>query len=161
MLWKVSDWIRLSSRQTKPAEKLPICRGRAAITETTILVPYLEVQSPQLIWRSGILRFHLRVPDLQMSCRLRLNYVTRYQDSSCPVMTARRYAQFLVYFLSTFCMRDWSCDLVGGGQKLVWALNLKFWSLHEKCIFQCMDKILLWAFKSTLEIPRQLSYPYI
>ena len=41
----------------------------AAITESTILVPYLQVRSLQLIWRLGTRRFHLRVPNLQKSCR--------------------------------------------------------------------------------------------
>ena len=40
-----------------------------AITGTTILVPYPEVKSLQLIWRSGGRTFHLRVPDPQISCR--------------------------------------------------------------------------------------------
>ena len=39
------------------------------IAGTTILVPSHVVKSQQLIWRSGTRRFHLRVPDLQMSCR--------------------------------------------------------------------------------------------
>ena len=30
--------------------------------------PLIPVKSLQLIWRSGTRRFHLRVPDLQMSC---------------------------------------------------------------------------------------------
>ena len=40
-----------------------------AIIGTTILVCYLIAKSLQLIWKSGIPRFHLRVPDLRMSCR--------------------------------------------------------------------------------------------
>ena len=44
-----------------------------------------------------------------------------------PAMTARRYAQFLVNIF----MRDWFCDLLGWGQKLIWALNFKFSSLYE------------------------------
>ena len=51
-----------------------------AITGTTILVPYLEVKSLQLIWRSGTRRWNLRVPDLQMNCRL--DYMIGYQDSN-------------------------------------------------------------------------------
>ena len=40
------------------------------ITAAGILVySYHCVKSVQLIWRSGTRRFHLRVPDLQMSCR--------------------------------------------------------------------------------------------
>ena len=43
------------------------------ISGTTIMVRYFWVKSlRQLIWRSGTRRFHLRVPDLQMSCRLRM-----------------------------------------------------------------------------------------
>ena len=38
------------------------------ITGATILVPCHAVKSLQLIWRSGTRRWHLRVPDLQMSC---------------------------------------------------------------------------------------------
>ena len=38
------------------------------INRITRIVPYLKVKSLQLIWRSGTRRFHLRVPDLQMSC---------------------------------------------------------------------------------------------
>ena len=41
-----------------------------AITQTTILVPHLQVKSLQLIWRSGTRRWNLRAPDLQISCRL-------------------------------------------------------------------------------------------
>ena len=40
-----------------------------AIIRNTILVPYPWVKSLWHIWRSGNRRFHLRVPDLQMSCR--------------------------------------------------------------------------------------------
>ena len=40
-----------------------------AITGTTILVSYLYVKSLQLLWRLGTGRFHLRVPNLHMSCR--------------------------------------------------------------------------------------------
>ena len=46
-----------------------------------ILVPCPQVNSLQLIWRSGTRRWNLRVPDLQMSC----NDLTRmwgYQDGS-------------------------------------------------------------------------------
>ena len=39
-------------------------RKRADITVTTILVPYLQVKSLQLIWRSGTRRFHLGVPGI-------------------------------------------------------------------------------------------------
>ena len=38
----------------------------AAITGTAILVPYLEVKSLQLTWRSGICRRNQRVPELHM-----------------------------------------------------------------------------------------------
>ena len=44
--------------------------GHAAlvdITGTTKLIPFHSVKSLQLIWRSGTRRFHLRVPDRQMS----------------------------------------------------------------------------------------------
>ena len=41
----------------------------AANAGATILVPYHVVKSLQLIWKSGIRRFHLRVSDLQMSFR--------------------------------------------------------------------------------------------
>ena len=37
------------------------------ITGTTILMSYLQVNSLQLIWKSGTCRFHLHVPDVQMS----------------------------------------------------------------------------------------------
>ena len=42
----------------------------AVIIGTTAVVRYqkFEVKLLQLIWRSGTRRFHLRVPDLQMSC---------------------------------------------------------------------------------------------
>ena len=40
-----------------------------ANTGTTILGSIFYVKSLQLIWRSGIRRFYLRVPDLQMGCR--------------------------------------------------------------------------------------------
>ena len=59
-------WCQLSDQQ------LPFTIGDVALVAipwTTSLVPYLQVKSLQLIWRSGIRRFHLRVPDLQMSCR--------------------------------------------------------------------------------------------
>ena len=39
-----------------------------AIAGTTVLVPCHIVKSLLLIWRSGTRRFHLQVPDLQMSC---------------------------------------------------------------------------------------------
>ena len=42
--------------------------GQADIGGTTILVHCHIVKSLQLTWRSGTRRFHLRVPDLQMSC---------------------------------------------------------------------------------------------
>ena len=51
-----------------------------AITGTTNLVPYFWVKSLQFIWRSGTRRFYLRVPTLQMYCRL--DYKTGYRDSS-------------------------------------------------------------------------------
>ena len=38
------------------------------IAGVTMLVPYHLIKSLQLIWRSGMRRFHLRMPDLQMSC---------------------------------------------------------------------------------------------
>ena len=38
-----------------------------AITESTILVPYLWIRSLSFIWRSGTRNFHLRVLDLRMS----------------------------------------------------------------------------------------------
>ena len=38
------------------------------ISGTIVLAPYHVVKSMKLIWRSGIHRFHLRVPDLQISC---------------------------------------------------------------------------------------------
>ena len=40
----------------------------AAIARATILVPCHVFQSPQLIGRLGTRRFHLRVPDLPISC---------------------------------------------------------------------------------------------
>ena len=59
----------------------------AAIIGTTTLVPYQWVKSLQLIWRSGARRFHLRVPDLQTSCR----DLTTWQGTRivAPVMAAR------------------------------------------------------------------------
>ena len=45
-----------------------VCVFLVAITGTTILVPYHAAKSLQLIWGSGTRRFHLRVPNLQMSC---------------------------------------------------------------------------------------------
>ena len=47
-------------------------------------MPWVFLQSGQLIWRSGTRRFHLRVPDLQMRCRRSTDhdYTTGYQDNS-------------------------------------------------------------------------------
>ena len=39
------------------------------ISWPTILVSYIEVRSLQISWWSSTRRLHLRVPDLQMSCR--------------------------------------------------------------------------------------------
>ena len=58
---------------------------------------YLQMQS---IWMSGTRRFHLRVPDLQLSCIFSFSDLTKmrwYQDSSttngrrttCPIITPR------------------------------------------------------------------------
>ena len=52
-----------------------------AITRTTILVSSLSVKSLQLFWRSGTRRFHLWMPDLQMSCG-DLTKMRGYQDSN-------------------------------------------------------------------------------
>ena len=52
-----------------------------AIIGTTLLVPYLWIKSLQLIWKSGFLRFNLRVPALQMNCS-DLDNMAGYQDSS-------------------------------------------------------------------------------
>ena len=67
-----------------------------AITDTTILVPYFEVKSLQLIWRWGTRRFHPRVLHLQWSCRLA--NMAGYQDSiprighqgdvACPIRSS-------------------------------------------------------------------------
>ena len=61
-------------------------------TEHVILVPYLYVKSLHLISRSGIHWFHLRVPDLQMSCR----DLTLYHAAGIvvPGMATRQHAQF-------------------------------------------------------------------
>ena len=51
------------------------------LLELFILVPCPQVNSLQLIWRLGTRRFHLRVPDLQMSCS-DLTRIQGYQDNS-------------------------------------------------------------------------------
>ena len=60
-----------------------------AIFGIIIVVPYPSVESLQLIWRSDTRRFHLRVYDLRLSCRL--DYMTGYQDNS-PKMPAKGHA---------------------------------------------------------------------
>ena len=45
------------------------CIPLVAVNGISVLVPYLQVKSLQLIWRSGTRRWNLRVPDLHMSCR--------------------------------------------------------------------------------------------
>ena len=55
------------------------CRP-AAIAEASILVTSHLVKCLQFIWRSGIHRWNIRVPDLQMSCRFDLKI--GHQDSS-------------------------------------------------------------------------------
>ena len=49
--------------------------------------PIFKVKSLQLIWRSGTRRFHLRVPDLRMSCRV----LTTWQGTRIvvPAIAAR------------------------------------------------------------------------
>ena len=42
-------------------------RHLAAITGTTKLVPYQSAKSRDFIWKSGNIRFHLLVPDIQES----------------------------------------------------------------------------------------------
>ena len=54
----------------------------AAITKTTILVPYL-VKSLPLIWRPGTRRWNLRVPGHQMSCS-DLTRMRGYQETKLP-----------------------------------------------------------------------------
>ena len=73
-----------------------------AITGTTIPVPNLQVKLLQLIWRLGTRRFHLRVPDLQMSC----SHLTECIDTHlvAPVMATR--ATDIPYF--TVCRPHWS-----------------------------------------------------
>ena len=57
------------------------------ITGTTILVPYLQVKTLQLIWRWGTRWWNLWVPHLQMSCR----DLTSWQGARIvvPVMATR------------------------------------------------------------------------
>ena len=59
----------------------------------TILVLYLWIKSLQLIWRLGTRRFHLRVPNLQMSSR----DLTTWQGTRIkyPAMAARQHALFM------------------------------------------------------------------
>ena len=59
----------------------------AAIAGAVILIPWHIVKSLQLIWRSGTRRFHLRVPDLQMSC----SDFTKWSGTNVvvPVMATR------------------------------------------------------------------------
>ena len=60
----------------------------AALIRTIVLVSYRQVKSLQLIWRSGTRRWHLRVPDLQVSC----SDLIEIQDTRAvvPVMTNRK-----------------------------------------------------------------------
>ena len=77
-------------------------------------------------------RFHLRVPDLQMSCRLRLYYGTRYQDSCSPSNDRQAVCPISCqHFL-------WEIDFVicwggvgWGCQKLIWALNFKYFKFSS------------------------------
>ena len=58
------------------------------------------LRSLQLIWRSGTGRFHLRVPDLQISCR---DFTTRQGTSvSCPQQWL---PGDMPYLLCTWCRR--------------------------------------------------------
>ena len=90
-----SSWCPIfESSQCNSFEELAPVDSLVAITETSILVPYLWVKSLQLIWRLGTRRWHLRVPDLPMSCRDLTPWL--YEDS-CPIsflgspyLTARR-----------------------------------------------------------------------
>ena len=87
------------------------CVTLLVITETTVLVPYLEVKSLQLIWRSGTRRFHLRVHVLQMSCRDLTTWEgTRIVD---PVMATRVTCLIPTITPSPWTVTPWSVKFTG------------------------------------------------
>ena len=55
-------------------------------------------ETRQLIWRSGARRFHLRMPDLQMSCRDLITWAdTRVESKLCPPNGTDAFCYFLKY----------------------------------------------------------------
>ena len=109
-----------------------------AITGTTSLVPYLKVKSLQLIWRSGTRRWHLRVPDLQMSC----SDLTTWQGTRIVVYMA---SQILIAIASGNGLLSSGTNLLSEPILTVCQFQLNFFKVIHfnpmKCIWKCCLQI--------------------
>ena len=89
----------------------------AAIAGASILVPCHVVRSLQLIWRSDTRRFHLRVPDLQMSCiDLTLKIGHQYSSPSNGHQSNIPYWTTLCFHFQ--CLHLELCDILGTPEAL-------------------------------------------
>ena len=112
-----------------------------AIIGTSILVVYLWVKLLQLIWRSGTRRFHLRVPDHQMSCR----DLATWQGTRTvyPTMAAGRHALLRITNGASWVVL--SCYLIESPENLPKSQipqntshNAPFWEMCSFCPEKCI-----------------------
>ena len=86
--------VHVLRRMQRWVSKITITIGHvilAAITKTTILVPYLQVKSLQLMWRSGNRRWKLCVPDFQVASHCDLREDRSTVDEICGLRSSNEF----------------------------------------------------------------------